>query len=446
MYRAKDGIKAPLISDLYLPAMKKHRGYNPPESFTYRHNAQDDILDDINKRLFDDFVPPSVIIDEKFDLLHVFNDINKFLKIPSGKINLNIMNMINQDLSIALGTAIHRCFKEGKEAAYKDLNITKDNVKIGIDVEVRPILHKKTGTKLALIIFYEKDIKPKKNENLEVFEMNDKVNQRIHDLEQELKYTKENLQATIEELETSNEELHATNEELIASNEELQSTNEELQSVNEELYTVNSEYQNKIEELTELNNDISNWFNITSIGTIFLDLQLRIRKFTPAITRFINIIEQDLGRPVKHLSYNFDYPGFIEDIEFVLKTLRPVESEVNAKDGTCFQIRILPYRTVENAVKGIVVTFIDVTSLKQIETQLKLEKSLMIRVLENSPSGKMMVDADGTITFMNKRDEQILGMRKEDVVGLIFKSDIFQPGDLEATFKRRKDAFPIGQR
>lgn len=431
IYRAKEGAKAPMLNELYIPIIRKQRGYVTPESIVFKPNANEEILDEITKKLFDDFMPPAVVVDEKLDLVHVFNDVNKFMKLPSGKINLNIMNMINPDLSIALGTAIHRAFKDARDIVYKDLIVSSGDEKIMLDLDVRPFVHKRTGMRLAAIIFYEKDFIAKSSENVEVFEMSDKINQRIFDLEQELKYTKENLQATIEELETSNEELQATNEELIASNEELQSTNEELQSVNEELYTVNAEYQSKIEELTELNNDISNWFNITNIGTIFLDLQLRIRKFTPAITQFINLIEHDLGRPIKHISYNFDYPNFVDDIDFVLKTLQNIETEVRTRDGNWFLVKILPYRTLENAVKGIVITFIDITKQKNIEKQLQLERDLLLRVLDSSPLAKVIVDNKGIITYMNKAAEQILGLPKDKIIGIEYNADIFNQQDLD---------------
>jgi two-component system CheB/CheR fusion protein len=431
IYRSKEGIKVPMLNELYMPVIRKHRGFVTPESIILKPNSAEEILEDITKKLFQDFMPPAVIVDEKLELIHVFNDVNKFMKVPTGKINLNIMNMINPDLSIALGTAIHRALKEAKDILYKDLILKSEDNQIMLDLDVRPYIHKRTGTKYVVVIFYEKDFAYKSSENIEVFEMTDKVNQRIFDLEQELKYTKENLQATIEELETSNEELQATNEELIASNEELQSTNEELQSVNEELYTVNAEYQSKIEELTELNNDISNWFNITNIGTIFLDLQLRIRKFTPAITQFINLIDHDLGRPIKHISYNFDYPKFMDDIDFVLKTLRHIETEVKTYDHNWFLVKILPYRTIENAVKGVVITFIDITRQKNIEKQLELERDLLLRVLDSSPLAKVIVDNNGIITYMNKAAEEILGLKKDKVIGIVYNSDIFNQQDLE---------------
>lgn len=444
IYKSKDGSKAPLFTDLYLPSMRKNRYLPHYDQSGYKPNAQEEIFEEISKKLFDGYIPPAIIIDDKFELLHVFGDVNKFMKMPTGRVNLNIMNMINQDLSIAIGTAIHKSIKETKDILYKDLVFKFEGKNIVIDLDCRPFVHKRSGSKLLLVVFLEKNVLDKSSENVEQIDVNERTYQRISDLEQELKYSKENLQATIEELETSNEELQATNEELIASNEELQSTNEELQSVNEELYTVNSEYQSKIEELTELNNDISNWFSITNIGTIFLDLKLRIRKFTPAITKFINLLDQDLGRPIKHLSYNFEYPNFMDDVDFVLKTLKSSENEVRTEDNNWFLIKILPYRTTENAVKGIVITFVDITKRKYTEKQLQLEKELLIRVLDNSSTAEIMVDRSGYISYMNKKSEEILGIKKEEIIGIRYNSDIFNQCDIEGnTLKDSEMPFRI---
>lgn len=369
-----------------------------------------EFISNIQEELFKDFVPPAIVINKSYELLHTFGDLNDFLQVPIGKVDLNIMNHIREDLSVAIGTAIHKTLKDNKEVVYKDMLIKRSDKLICLNLIVRPIIESSTEFKdLLLIVFSQCKPKDNQDKDFEKFDMGKKVHQRIEDLELELKYTKESLQATIEELETSNEELQATNEELIASNEELQSTNEELQSVNEELYTVNSEYQNKIEELTELNNDINNWFNVANIGTIFLDLNLRIRKFTPAIERFINLLDSDVGRPIKHISYNFKNDTFFEEIEKVLKTLKPEEKEVKTNSGNWFMLKILPYRTVENAVKGIVITFIDITDLKLYEQQIANEKDLLHRVLENSPVGELTLDLKGNFLYANKRAEELLG-------------------------------------
>ena len=192
---------------------------------------------------------------------------------------------------------------------------------------------------------------------------------RAQELEQELRSTKEYLQTTIEELETSNEEFKSTNEELQSANEELQSTNEELetskeelQSVNEELVTVNSELEQKIKELSKTGSDMQNLLSSTEIGTIFLDTSLNIQRFTPAMTEFINLIQTDMGRPVRHIVSNMYYDRLVQDAKEVLKTLVPKETEVQTKDNRWYTMRILPYRTIENVIDGVVMTFVDITA------------------------------------------------------------------------------------
>ncbi len=426
IYRTKEGIRAPLVSDFYMPLFKKKKiGMEFFNQSASKNNPLELSIETLTKELFEKYIPASVLIDEKFELLHVFNNVNKYLKVPAGRVSLNILSMANSELTVPLSTAVHKCIKEEKEVIYNGLQIRLDDENVNLNLIVKPVYFKDLGRNLLQISFVESKSKTIQADD-EPFDRVDNAMQRISDLELELQFNKENLQATIEELETSNEELQATNEELIASNEELQSTNEELQSVNEELYTVNSEYQNKIDELTELNNDVSNWFSISNIGAIFLDLQLKIRKYSPAITKFINLLTTDIGRPINHISYNFEYKNFFDDIFSVQKTLKPIEAEVLANDKSWYLVKIMPYRTLENAVRGIVVTFIDISSTKKIEAQLMLERNLLIRVLDNSPTGKMMVDAAGYITFVNHKVEEIFTLSKEEIVGEKYNSEKFK--------------------
>ena len=192
---------------------------------------------------------------------------------------------------------------------------------------------------------------------------------RLAILEQELQATKEYLQTTVEELEASNEELKSTNEELQSTNEELQSTNEELetakeelQSTNEELVTVNAELKNKIEELTEVNNDINNLLASTEIGTVFLDRELRIKRFTPAATKLFNLIPADVGRSIKDIVPKTEYENLWQDTEQVLHNLQIREMELKSLAGEIYAARILPYRTRENVIDGVVLTFIDISA------------------------------------------------------------------------------------
>lgn len=431
LYQNNEGIKQAIIDEFYVPVLKKQplqitREVQPKVS------AETELFEDISSNLFKQYVPASVVINEKYDILHVYNDINKFVKLPIGKVSLNILNMVPNELSIAIGTAIHRVMKDRREVIYNDVAIeTEDKVNY-INLVVKPFTHERTKANLILLIFLSADKIINLDNSTERFDMSSNIGIRIKDLEQELKYSKENLQATIEELETSNEELQATNEELIASNEELQSTNEELQSVNEELYTVNSEYQSKIEELTELNNDINNWFSVTSIGTIFLDLKLRVRKFTPAVSKFVNLIDNDLGRPINHISYNFQYDNFMQDVESVLKTLKPIETELKANNNKWLMLKILPYRTIENAIKGVVITFIDISQRKQYEEQSIRNRDLLHRILENSPIGEIMVDKNGIISFANKRACEIFNLNADT----LDENEVFFENFFEKSFNK----------
>ena len=206
-------------------------------------------------------------------------------------------------------------------------------------------------------------------------ESSTEVDARILELKRELQIKEESLKASNEELETSNEELKSSNEEMQSINEELQSTNEELetskeelQSVNEELTTVNTELQNKVADLSQAINDMNNLLAGTGIGTIFVDHQLRILRFTPQVTKVINLIPTDVGRPVGHIVSNLlGYDRLVEDIKEVLDTLMPKDIEVQTKKGVWYLLRIRPYRTLENVIKGAVITFTDITEMKRAE-------------------------------------------------------------------------------
>jgi PAS domain-containing protein len=204
------------------------------------------------------------------------------------------------------------------------------------------------------------------------------LDRRLH-LKQKLQAREEYLQAAAEELESANEELTAANDEMQSVNEEMQSTNEELetskeelQSLNEELSTVNTELQTKVADLTRVNNDMNNLLAGTGIGTVFVDHQLRILRFTPAVTQIINLIQSDVGRPVAHIVSNLvNYADLLADAEVVLNTLIPKEVDVETRGGRWYTMRIQPYRTLDNAIEGAVITFVDVTERKRVEDELK---------------------------------------------------------------------------
>lgn len=320
--------------------------------------------------LLSKYVPPSLLVNEFDEVVHSFGDARKLLKQPEGRPTLNVIKMLDGDLKSALSAALHRAKRENENVSFT--GIESDDGKV-YDLTVEP--WSRGSKSLLLVCFVESnhEVRPiVENENTISFQPNQGSVDRIVELERELDYSRQSLQATVEELETSNEELQSTNEELIASNEELQSTNEELHSVNEELYTVNAEHQRKIGELTLVNNDLSNFMSSSDIGTIFLDLELRIRRFTPSISSAFHVIEQDIGRPIDHIAFNLDSPNLIGNIKEVLEREISSEAEVRSRDGKTYLQRIQPYRTGTGEIQGVVLTFDDITAV--ISTVRKLEK------------------------------------------------------------------------
>jgi len=385
----------------------------------------------ILEELMDRYVPPTLIINQDYEVMHIRGDVSRFVGLRTGKTSLNVSSLVRKDLAIALETGINKALRDNKPTIYKDIHLKDGSEGFRIDLFILPYHDDRSGEKLAAAVFKEVQEECVSTRPGEPFDLDVKARQRIGDLENELQYTRENLQATIEEVETTNEELQATNEELLSANEELQSTNEELQSVNEELITVNAEYQSKISELTDLNNDMNNLLSSTNIGVIFLDRDLCVRKFTPAIREEINLMDFDIGRPIAHISLNIKYEHLVDDAKQVLSHLAPLQREVVANTGSVLLMRMLPYVTVDNVVKGVVITFVDVTEIKKTEARVrKLSKAV-----EVSPSMVALTDAKGRVEYVNRSFVQQTGYSSDEIAGQ--NLSVLGSGDMsEAEIKR----------
>jgi two-component system CheB/CheR fusion protein len=349
--------------------------------------------------LLERFVPPSVLTTELGEIVHTFGAAGQYLRTPQGRATLDVSQMVHEDLRIPLSAGMQRAIKERQPTSFSGIRVRGREGEELIKLTVEP-LPERGSDGLFLFLTFEKMAEAGPPEaQARPYEPDQQVQARLRDLEQELQYTREHLSATIEELETSNEELQATNEEMVAANEELQSTNEELHSVNEELYTVNAEYQNKIDELTQLTNDMDNLLRSTDIGTVFLDTQLRIRKLTPAISRSFHLLPQDIGRPIEHISSNLEYPPLLEDLREVLEGGRTLEREVRNRQGAWLLMRILPYRTETGAVEGVVLTFTDVTAMRRAQQDLRQSEANFRQLADfvnaifwlTSPDGSMII-------------------------------------------------------
>jgi two-component system CheB/CheR fusion protein len=355
--------------------------------------------------LLDELMPPSLLIDDQGELLHTFAGATRFLKLRDGRQALDVYEMVEPDLRMLLLSGVQRALKEDAAVVFNGVRCGDGVFKL----VVRRVRNKRAPAAHVLISFVSGDgIGQEASPQVEI-DMRQLSREQLGAIEAELTRTKENLQAATEELETSNEELQAANEELLASNEELQSTNEELQSVNEELYSVNAEYQRKIADLTELANDMDNLLSSTDIGTIFLDRELKIRKFTPQISESFNLLPQDIGRPIETFTYAVEHPELNEDLKRVLHTGERVERELRDRHGRAFFLRILPYRA-KGSVDGVVLTLIDVSGLKAAEDALFHERYLLNSLLQSIPDAIYFKDARGRFIRTNPAMAERLGL------------------------------------
>jgi two-component system CheB/CheR fusion protein len=315
------------------------------------------------------FAPASVVSDGEGNILYVHGETGKYLRPAPGQASLNLVDMAREGLQLELRTALHAAATQGTPTLGRELSVKTNGDFQAISLSVRPLPDADSDRGLLLVSFQdlaphaaEKPARRRRHAGSE-------ENRRIGELERDLSYTKENLQATIEEQQASNEELKSTNEELQSTNEELQSTNEELetskeelQSVNEELITVNAELQAKIEQLAGMQNDMKNLLDNINIGTVFLDQHLTIRRFTKEATRVYRLVATDVGRSLADIKSDLEGDDLTDAARAVLDTLVPCEREVRVVGGASYLARIQPYRTLDNVIEGVVLTFTDISS------------------------------------------------------------------------------------
>jgi len=383
---------------------------------TLESRSESELLNLYNQVL-DQCVPTAVLIDDQYNVLHIFGDADRFLRLPKGRPSYSLLALLENELKTACAGAVQRSIKEQRQTAYSGLRLEEGDDTLEIRLLVTPLQSKRSEATHLLIRFEvlesAADSKPDEVKTLDIGEVS---RERTEALEIDLRRTRESLQATIEELETSNEELHATNEEIVASNEELQSTNEELHSVNEELYTVNAEYQRKIVELTELHDDMQHLLDSTDVGTVFLDAQLCIRKVTPRIAETCNILERDIGRQFSSFTHNIDHPNFMSDIRQVLSSGDRVEREVRDRRGRWYYLRILPYRP-RGSNDGVVITLIDSQPLHDAREQLQEQELLLQAILDNAPAFIFVRDEGGRYLLANQEARKWFHINSQEVLG-----------------------------
>jgi two-component system CheB/CheR fusion protein len=327
------------------------------------------------------FAPPAVLVNEQGDILYISGRTGPYLEPAAGKANWNVVVMAREALRYDLASALQRVHRKKGTITLRGISLEGGPAARSVDLTVEALEEPKELRGTVLIVFSD-TVTPA---TISPGDGTGKAPGRspgYKELEQELQHAREEIQASREEMQTSQEELKSMNEELQSTNEELQSTNEELttskeemQSLNEELQTVNAELQTKLDELSGMNNDMKNLLNSTDIATVFLDNELCVRRFTQRAQAIIKFIPSDVGRPITDLASDLLYPGLVADAGEVLRTLVLCERSITAKDGRWFTVRVMPYRTMDNRIDGVVITFADITAAKIVESGLREENT-----------------------------------------------------------------------
>jgi two-component system, chemotaxis family, CheB/CheR fusion protein len=327
---------------------------------------------ELHFKLIERFGPPSVLVDAEHEIQHLSESAGSFLQFVGGEPTTNLLRLVNPALRIELRSALFRAARTGEPAAAFRVPMDYHGQRHAVDIRVTPAKDLAPGFLLVSFDLREAAL-AEEEKSVPLAPPNPVVQDLEREVEQmkaHLRETVEQHEASTEELKASNEELQAMNEELRSATEELETSREELQSINEELSTVNAELKNKVEELGHANSDLQNLMSATEIATLFLDREMRIMRYTSSAAPMFNLIPGDVGRPISDLQRRVDYPELSADTERVVNNLVPIEREVNGPEAGCYMVRILPYRTVDDRIAGVVLTFVDITERKQNEAEL----------------------------------------------------------------------------
>jgi two-component system CheB/CheR fusion protein len=415
--------------------------YTPAVNRSLRARSQgfDPSIGEItNQALLERYTPAAVTVDRQGQLVFYHGNTSDFIHQPAGSATQDLLALVDESVRNALGFALRKALAAKAPASARGGIVQTLDGAFRVEVTVAPL-----DNPLApghSLISFQKIAEPTEAQDEETQPPDEDTVRRLR---QELQTTRDELQTTIEELQSSNEEMQASNEEAMSINEELQSTNEELetskeelQSLNEELSTVNVQLQAKMEELEATGNDLASLLSSTDIAVIFLDPRMRIRRFTPAVKDLLELIASDVGRPLSDLAAKFTDLHMIHDCRAVLEKLIPIERELVSDSGRVYIRRVTPYRTVDNRIDGVVLSFIDITDRKVVENALRQSEEQFRLLAEGAPDFAMLLlDSKGKIVTWNVGAERLLGWSAAEATG---KSGaiIYPPGSGAAQMQR----------
>jgi two-component system CheB/CheR fusion protein len=447
--RKDDGIPQRVLLDRFLPLLTMGGDtLRPAGKAAGDSGAQFRQLTE--RTLMQQYAPAGALVNDRGDILYLHGRTGQYLEPAPGEAGLNILKMARQGLRPGLTTALRKAAAKREPVFHPGLRVKTNGDFSSVNLRIQPVIPDPAEQPLFLVILEHAPEAPENPKGAAsgaptpsgAGKRAKEIKTQVTALQQELREKEEYLQTTTEELETSNEELKSANEEMQSINEEMQSTNEELetskeelQSVNEELATVNAELQGKVADLSQINNDMNNLLAGTGVGTIFVNHQLHIKRFTPAVIQVINLIATDVGRPVRDIASNLaDYNHLVEDVQQVLDTLVPKDIEVQSTLGKWFVLRIRPYRTLDNVIDGAVITFFDVTEMKKAREVLQEFEALrrFSVVMTDSRDAILVQDLNGKIRSWNPGATRMYGWSEAEALTMNIRELIPEAGQDEA--------------
>ncbi|MDR5879813.1 CheR family methyltransferase [Caballeronia sp. LZ032] len=395
----------------------------------------------LHQRVLEEYAPPSVVVDRDSNIVHLSTTAGRFLRHGGGELSSNIMALVLPELRLDLRTTLFRAHQTGGSVEARRVKLLQEGRTVWVNMTVRPFHDTGVNADFFLVLFDEVQ-EHMADGGLPEGRGQDPL---LMQLERELQHTREQLattieqhETTVEELKASNEELQAINEELRSATEELESSKEELQSVNEELTTVNAELQARVEDTAKANDDLQNIIASTEIATVFVDKQIRVKRFTTSATRVFKLIDVDVGRSLFDITHSLRYSSLADDVKQAFETLKLIEREVESSDGKWYLMRLLPYRTADDRIDGAVLTLIDITARHLAEESARIgEQRLRLVAQSTNDYAIILQDPNGVIVTWNAGAERIFGFTEREVVGKNIAL-IYDPIDRKAHIPARE--------
>ena len=410
------------------------QGFFRADSPTYQiqppaAHSERQVLAEMHAHLIERYAAPSVIVNQNHDIVHISESAGRFLQFASGEPTMNLLRVVSPEVRIQLRAALFRANETGNPVELSRVKVEEAGNRV-LDIRVAPA--KEIAPGFLLVIFFERG--PRDGESEEMMTVESEpvarhLERELEGMKSHLRDTVEQYEASCEELKASNEELQAMNEELRSATEELETSREEQQSINEELITVNQELKIKVDELGNTNSDLHNLMASTAIATFFLDRELRVMRYTPPAVSIFRLIPSDAGREITDLAQRVEYPNLQEDAKSVLTSLVPTDREVRDSQGRWFIARILPYRTLDDRIGGVVLTFVDITERKNAEQAMELSEARLGAIFNQASIGLSELSLEGRFQQVNPDLCRMLGRTQEEMLQLT-AMEVTHPDDL----------------